>query len=557
MKKSKLKKLCAVTLALTLGMSVLVGCGGSANKTTAKAQVLTYNLNADPKTLDPALNASVDGAIVVSNTFEGLCKLDEKDKAIAGVAEKWDVSKDGTVYTFHLRDSKWSNGDTVKAGDFEYAWKRVLNPTTAAEYAYQMSYLKNANEYNQGKVVKETGVKATADDVGVKAIDDKTLEVTLAEPCSYFLELTAFPCYFPVNKALVENNSEWALKAETYISNGPFKMTDYKIKDQIVLEKNENYYGKDNVKLDKVNMKLVTEETSAWASYKTGDFDMVDVVPNSETQTALKDGTATAFKALGTYFYVLNLDKDKVSAIDPEAAKVLSDSRVRKALNLAVDRPSIVENITKGGQIPAHSFVAEGIPGPDGKDFAQKEYFSPKANIEEAKKLLAEAGYPDGKGFPTLIATYNPESGNGDIAQALQDMWKNNLGITVELQSQEWKVFQKTRTDGKYEIGRHAWLGDYVDPMTFLEMWQSTSGLNVAKYKSPEYDKLLQGAKVEQDATKRIDLMHKAEDVLMEDMPIVPLYYYVSVKGVKSYVKDVRVSPLGFIYFDKAYIEGK
>lgn len=553
MKKIKLKKLCAVILAATVGISVLAGCGSSSSTGgdagKASEQVLTYNLGTDPKTLDPALNNAVDGGIVLSNAFEGLCKVDENNKAIPGVAEKWDISEDGTVYTFHFKQGlKWSNGDPIKASDFEFAWKRVLNPETAAEYAYQMSYIKGADDYNQGK--------GSVDAVGVKAIDDNTLEVILNAPCSYFLQLTAFPCYFPVNQAVVEADKDWATKAETLVSNGPFKFTDYKMKDQIVLEKNENYDEKDSVKLDKVTMKLVGEETSAWASYKSGQFDMVDVVPMSEIQGAVKDGSAKIFPQLGTYFYCVNVS-DKAKEVDPDAAKVLSDVKVREALSLAIDRKTLVENVTKRGETPAHGFVPVGITGEDGKDFAEKEYFKPEGDVEQAKKLLAEAGYPDGQGFPTIVLTFNPESGHGTIAQAVQDMLKTNLGINVELQSQEWKVFQTTRDNKNYEIARHGWVGDYVDPMTFLDMWMSTSGQNNAGYSNPEYDKLITAAKAEQDATKRLDLMHQAEDILMEDMPIIPIYYYTQPKGIKDYVKDVRISSLGFIYFDKAYIEGK
>ncbi|NFG26165.1 peptide ABC transporter substrate-binding protein [Clostridium botulinum] len=549
MKTSKIKKLCAITLALTLGFSSLVGCGGGTSN-DPNAQAITYNLNADPKTLDPALSEAVDSATIIVNAFEGLYKLDENNKAIPGIAEKCDVSEDGTVYTFHIRDGvKWSNGEPVTANDFEYSWKRVLNPATASGYAFQMSYIKGAEAYNQGK--------GSVEDVGVKAIDDKTLEVTLAAPCSYFLDLTAFTCYLPVNKTTVEANKDtWALNAETYVSNGPFKMTKYGMKDEIVLEKNENYYDVNNIKLDKLNVKLVTEDTSAWASFKTGDFDMVDVVPTSEIEGALADGTGKNFPLLGTGFYVINVS-DSVNAIDPNAAKVLQDKRVRKALNLAIDRPSIIKNILKGGQTPATGFVAQGIKDPDGSDFADKKYFKAEGDIEEAKKLLAEAGYPNGEGFPNLVALINPVNPNGDIAQAMQDMWKTNLGINVELQSQEWKVFQTTRSAKQYEIGFHSWVGDYIDPMTFLDMWESTSGQNCAGYNNPEYDKLIRAAKVEQDQTKRFEMLHQAEDILMEDMPIIPLNYQVKTKGIKDYVKGVNVSPLGFIYFDKAYVEGK
>lgn len=556
MKTSKLKRIFATVLVAAISMSVMAGCGASKNS-SGSDQVLTYNLNADPATLDPALNNAVDGAIVLVNLFEGLYKLDENNKAIPGVAESVDISEDGTVYTFKLKEGlKWSNGDPITAGDFEYAWKRVIDPATAAEYAYQMSYIKNADEVNQNKDIDGDGKVATMDEVGVKAIDDTTLEVDLTEPCSYFLELTAFPCYFPVDKNIVESNKTWANAADTYVSNGPFKLSEYAIKDKIVLEKNENYYDTSNVKLDKVDIKLVRDETSAWASYKSGQFDMVDIVPQSEIQGALADGSATAFEQLGTYFYCINVS-DKAKEVDPEAAKVLSDVRVRKALNLAIDRKSLVENVAKGGQIPAHSLVPIGITDENGNDFADKEYFNPEGDIEEAKKLLEEAGYPNGEGFPSIVLTFNPESGHGTIAQAVQDMWKNNLGIDVQLQSQEWKVFQTTRNNKDYEIARHGWVGDYVDPMTFLEMWLSTSGQNNAGYNNPEYDALVKAAKSETDVEKRLELMHQAEDIIMEDMPIIPVYYYTQPKGIKSYVKDVRVSPLGFIYFDRAYIEGK
>jgi oligopeptide transport system substrate-binding protein len=553
MKTSKVKQLCAVALAATLGLSVLTGCG---SKTEDKAgagaagskQEMTYNLGADPKTLDPGLNASVDGGIVVENLFEGLAKLDAKNKAVEGQAEKWEVSADGLTYTFKLKkDLKWSNGDPVKASDFVYAWKRVINPDTAAEYAYQMYYIKGAEAANTGK--------GSLNDVGVKATDDSTLVVTLEAPCSYFLELTAFPCYFPLDEKAVGSNPEWANDAKTYVSNGPFKMTDFKIKDQIVLEKNENYEAKNDVKLDKLTMKLIAEETSAWASYKSGQFDMVDVVPLSEIQGAVKDKSATTFPNLGTNFISVNVS-DKAKSVDPNAAKALSDSKVRKALGLAIDRQAIVENVTKAGQIPAHSYVPEGITGADGKDFAGKKYFDPKGDVEQAKKLLAEAGFPEGKGLPTLTLLYNAGNGNNELMQAVQDMWKK-VGINVELQTQEWKVFQSTRIAKQFVIARDAWLADYTDPMTFLDMFLSNSQNNNPGYNNPKFDQAIKDAKNETDATKRLAIMHQAEDMLMEDMPVIPIYYYTQTKGIKDYVKDVRVSPLGFVFFDKAHIEGK
>lgn len=502
MKTSKIKKMCAVVLAATLGISVLAGCGSSSESgATAGAQELTFNIGGDIKTLDPALNQAVDGGIILENLFEGLYKPGDDFKPV---------------------------------------------PAIAAEYSYQMLYLKGATKYN------ESGTEEDRENVGVKAIDDNTLEVTLESPCAYFLDLVSFPCYFPVNKNAVEANKDWSTKAETYVSNGPFKLTDYKIKDGAVLEKNDTYYNKDQVTLDKLNIKFVAEPTSAWANYKAGQFDMIYSVPAAEVPEGVKKGDVTTYPQLGTYYLSLNVT-DKVT--DPKAAEALGNVDVRKALNLAIDREAIVNNVTKGGQIAATSFVPVGIPDAEGKDFKNKEYFPAKGDVEQAKKLLADAGYPNGEGFPTLTLLINPEGDHSLIAQAIQDMWKNNLGIDVQIQSQEWKVFQDTRISKNYEIARDGWVGDYNDPMTFIDLLESNSRLNNSGYNNPKYDELVEAAKVEQDAAKRMDLMHQAEDVLMEDMPIAPIYYYTQPMGVQSYVKGLKVSNLGFIYFDKVTLE--
>lgn len=551
MKTNKVKQLCAVALAATLGMSVLAGCGSKSGDkgATASKQEITYNLGADPRTLDPALATDTTGMSILSNTSVGLVELDDKEKAVPGQAEKWDVSSDGLTYTFHLRkDLKWSNGDPVKASDYEYEWKRLLNPETGAEYAYALWYLKGGKAYNEGK--------GNADAVGVKATDDNTLVVTLESPTPYFLEMLSQPYYFAVDQKVVESNKDWAADAKTLVTNGPFKITSYTIKDSVVLEKNENYYDKDKVKLDKVTMKFVAEETSAWASYKSGQFDVVDSVPKADVQGALKDGSAKSFPNVATYFLSVNVS-DKAKAVDPNAAKVLSDPKVRKALSIAIDRKAIVENVTKAGQVPAHGMVPLGIIGPDGKEFNEKtKYFGETADVEGAKKLLAEAGYPDGQGLPNLQLLFNPESGHGDTMQAIQDMWKK-IGVNAELQSQEWKVFLTTRVQKNFEIARDGWNADYVDPMTFLDMFLSTSDQNNSGYANPAYDNAINAAKKELDPQKRFDLMHQAEDMLMNDMPIIPLYYYTRTIGIKDYVKGARVSVMNTIYFKTAYVEGK
>ncbi|SHJ81890.1 peptide ABC transporter substrate-binding protein [Tepidibacter formicigenes] len=540
-----MRKLLSLLLALSLVLVSLVGCtketkeeaGGEA----AGKMIVRHNTAADPETIDPALNASVDGATILVNAFEGLMRLDENDKAIPGVAEKYEVSEDGLTYTFHLRDSKWSDGQPVKAQDFEYAWKRALDAKTAADYAYQMYYLKNGEKYNKGE--------ASADEVGVKAIDDKTLEVTLEAPTPYFLELTAFPTYFPVRKDIVEKDPEgWALNPETHISNGPFKVVKWDHNNVLALEKNENYYDKDRVKLDGIEFYMMTEASTALSAFESGEVDYIEDMPTEEIpRLKAESDEFKIFPQLGTYFYVFNTTKEPVN-----------DPKVRKALALAIDRKAIVEVIAKAGQQPALTFVAPGIKEPDGKEFYEKanDYgLKETAQVDEAKKLLAEAGYPDGKGFPELTVIYNTSEGHKAIAEAIQEMWNKNLGIKVNLQNQEWKVFQQTRDSGDFVIARHGWLGDYTDPMTFLDMWYSTSGNNNAHWKNKEFDKLINEAKTATDEKARFEFMHKAEDLMMEDMIVMPIYYYTNPEMIKSYVKDVRVSPLGFVYYDEAYIE--
>ena len=545
MKTSKIKKLCALALTVALGVTTLVGCGA---ESAEGGQELIHNLGTEVKTIDPALNNAVDGSTVIVNVFEGLTRVDENNKAVPGVAEKWEMSEDGKVFTFHLRDdAKWSDGEPVTAEDFKYSWTRALDPATAAEYAFQLYYIVGAREFNEG-----TG---SAEDLGIKVIDEKTLEVTLENATTYFLELAAFPTLMPVRKDIVEANPEkWTLDPETYVSNGPFKLLEYNMKDSYVLVPNENYWRKDEVKLSKLTLKMLTDETSAYASLKNGEFHTIDIVPTAEIESGKEEGLVKVYPQLGTHFYVFNVGNNN-DKLDPEVNKALSNKNVRKALSLSIDRKAIVEQVAKGGQIPAYSFVPTGIPGGDpSKDFADKEYWDAnKTDLEKAKALLTEAGYPNGEGLPTFELLYNSNEGNKLIAEAVQQMWAA-VGVKVDLVNQEWAVFQDSRKSGNYEIARHGWIGDYVDPMTFLDMWMTGLGNNDAKFANAEYDALINEAMAETDSVKRAEILRKAEDILMEELPIMPIYYYTQVKALSPKVKDVRVSPLGQVYFDAATI---
>ncbi len=542
------KKLIALTLTALMGFSVLAGCGGNqateggedAAGESTEPKIVRHNLGADPQTIDPALNTAVDGAIFLVNVFEGLCKTDENEKAVPGMAESWEISEDGLTYTFKLRDAKWSDGEPIKAQDFEYSWKRALDPATASEYAYQMYYLKNGEAFNSAE--------ATADDLGVKAIDDKTLEVVLESPTPYFLELTAFPTYFPVRQDIVDADPEgWALNMETYISNGPFKAVEWSHNDVLRVVRNENYYDAENVKLDGIDFYMIVEESTAMSAFESDEVDYIENIPTDQIPTLQESHEDFEIQPyLGTYFYVFNTTKEPVN-----------DPKVRRALTLAIDRQAIVDVVTKGGQKPASGFVPSGMTLSDGSDFREKggDFAIPaNTNVEEAKKLLAEAGYPDGQGFPTIEVMYNTLEAHKAIAEAIQEMWKQNLGINVELRNEEWKVFQETRTQGDFVIARHGWIGDYVDPMTFLDMWLSNSGNNDADWFNDEYDKLIADSKKAEGAD-RDALMLEAEKLMMDANITMPIYYYTKPTLLKSYVKDVHFSPLGFVFYHNATIE--
>lgn len=547
MKISKLKRLCAVALSITLTLSVFAGCGNN-NEADSSKEKLVFNLGEDPETIDPTLNTSSGASTIIVNAFEGLMRLDENEKAVPGIAKELNVSEDGLIYTFNLRDdAKWSDGKPVTAKDFEYSWVRALTKETGAEYCYQLFYIKNGEAFYEGNV--------TRDELGIKVVNDYTLEVTLESPTDYFAELTAFPTLMPLREDIVSANPDgWANGAESYISNGPFKLTNWEMKSKLTFEKNEYYWDKDSVKLDKLTYELVTDQDSAYASLVAGDFDMIDAVPPAMIEEGKKSGLVDIGPYLGTYFFAINVGKN--DNMDPAVKEFLSDKRVRKALSIAVDRAGIVKNVTKAEQVPAYGFVPQGIPKSNGEEFANVEYYdATKVAVDEAKALLKEAGYGEGgKNIPTIDIMYNSEGAHSLVSQVIQQNW-NAIGVQTTLSNQEWKVFLNTRQDGDYQIARHGWIGDYVDPMTFLDMWTTDNGNNDCGFSNSEYDNLISSAKKENDSVKREEMLKKAEDILMDEMPIIPLYFYTKVRGMKPEVKGVQSSTLGQVYFRTAYME--
>ncbi len=529
---------CAKPVATTVSTPQPTTSGVPA--TPAIEQTLVINMGEDVKTLDPALNSALNAGSVIMNTFEGLMKTDANNKAIPGIAEKYEVSADGMVYTFHLRDAKWSDGQAVTAGDFEYSWKRALSPELASEYSFQLYYLKNGEAYFEG-----TG---SADAVGVKAIDEKTLQVTLESPTPYFLELTSFYTYFPVRKDMVEKNLEtWGSDPTTAIGNGPFKLQEYKTGSELVLVKNQAYYNADAVKLEKITMLMINDTATALTAYESNEVDVLDELPNQEIPNLMASNDEfLVLPYLANYYYLFNTKE-----------KPFDDVRVRKALSLAVDRRALVDTILKDGSTPASGFLPYGLKDSNGEDFREKNgnfYIDPeKADLEQAKKLLADAGYPDGKGFPKVQLLYNTSSTHKTIAEAIQEMWKKNLGIDLEMTNMEWAVFQSTLSEGKFQVAKANWFGDYVDPMTFLDLWTSDSGKSYTGWASPAYDEAIANAK-KMSGTERDQNLYKAEALLMEDASVMPLYYYVDTMMVKKKVQGLRKTMLGYFYFDAVEI---
>lgn len=541
----KLRRVSVLLLAALLVITAVAGCNRSKPRTdVAKAdlaatQELRYNLGTEPETLDPAQSTGVPEMNCHLPMLEGLTRMGIDGKPGPGVAYKWDISPDGKTYTFYLRKTTWSNGDPITAEDFKYSWLRACAPETAGDYAYQLWYIKNAQAFTEGK--------CKAEDVGIKVKDPYTLEVTLEYTAPYFLEITAFDTLLPVHRKTVEAQGEkFGTEAAGYVCNGPFMIKEWVHNDHITYVKNPNYWDKDNVLLDKLTYYMIEEASTELTMYETGQIDLGDNPPLPDHDRLVAEKKLSEAPLIGTYYYIFNTEK-----------KPFDDVRVRKALTLAVDRAALIKNVLRGSQKPATAFVCYGIKEPDGKDFREVGgSFFQDANVAEAKKLLAEAGYPDGKGFPAFQILYNTSEGHKAIAEAICEMWKQNLGIKgVTLVNQEWGVYLNSRDTGDFQVARAGWIGDYSDPMTFLDMWTTGNGNNNTRWGDAEYDKLVEQAKKEPDQVKRMQIMHDLEKILMRDMPIMPLYFYSDEYLMQSYVGGVVRSPLGPIEFKYAYIK--
>lgn len=519
-----------------------VACGGDKNKKStsdkggATEKQLAVQIGPEPETIDPALNSAVDGGNMLLHNFECLLTVDKDGQIAPGQAETWEQSEDGLTWTFHLRDGlKWSDGSDLTANDFVYSWKRVCDPETAAPYAETvLGMVKGYNEAVGGNV----------DALAVSAPDDKTLVVELSNPCTYFESLAAFATLSPVQQATIEaNGDEWATKPETYVSNGAFYVTEWDA-SHITMSKNPNYWDKDKIKLDSIKFVLMEDSNAVMSAYQNGEILLAKDISTEEIPSLQGNDEFHVEPIIGTYYISLNDAKDP-----------FKDVKVRKALSLAIDRDYVANTLMQGTYTPAYNFMGEGWQDTDGSEFIKnsnggKTYISDDfdANLAEAKKLLAEAGYPEGKGLPTLTYSTNPQGYHKTVAEYLQEAWKE-IGVTLNVEIVEWSSFTPQRRAGDYEISRNGWVGDYTDPSNMLELLYTTNGNNDGKYSSSEFDAAIDEARKTIDASARSAALHKAEDIMMEDAACIPVAYYNDFWLQSEKLEGVWHSATGYWYF--------
>ncbi|MGM0396026.1 MAG: peptide ABC transporter substrate-binding protein [Bacillota bacterium] len=545
------KKLLALMLVLAMSITVLAGCSQPAEEPAEEPteqpseepaetdeSVFNWNIGADPKTIDPVLNGASDGGDVINQTFEGLVR-EKSGEVYPGIAESWEVSEDGMTVTFNLRESNWSDGTPLTANDFVYSWKRGMDPATASEYAWIWEYTNVVGAFDAVN-------GASLDEVGVSAPDDYTLEVQLETPTNYIVSLLSFYHFMPTKQEAVEAGADgaWAKDPENAVSNGPFKLTAYEIGGGLTLVKNDEYWNADAVKIDKIEGQFIDEQSTAYNAYQSGELHFLPDVPPAEIPRLMaEDPNFYVFPLLGTYYYNFNMDLE-----------MFQDVRVRKAMNLAIDRELITETMASG-QIPAAGFVPAGFPDHEGEDFSETAgtYGIPTDDsaIEEAQALLAEAGYPDGEGFPEFTLMYNTSEGHQQVAELVQEMLKTNLGLQVNLENQEWAVFQDTRKEGDYEVARGGWLTDFMDPMGLLAIFTTENAYNDPNYSNPRYDELLSTA-AKTIGAEHFEALYEAQEILMTELPIIPVYYYTDVMLVSPDLVGWDRSVLGTIDFSTA-----
>ncbi len=485
-------------------------------------------LSNEPPTLDWNLATDSVSFTVLTNLMEGLTEYDETLRPRPAAARSWEVSPDGRIYRFHLReDARWSDGKPVTAGEFEYSWKRLLNPKTAAEYAYFLYDLEGAEDYNTGKI-------QNPDSVGVHALDDRTLEVRLRKPIVFFPSITTFMVTFPMRRDIIEKFGERWTEPGNIVTNGPFALQEWRHEYKLTLSPNPFY--RERPALGKIVMYVVNESTTALTLYETGDLEMANLPP--EAIAAYRGNPEyLAAPILRGYYYGFNVLKPP-----------FTDPRVRRAFSMAIDRREFPA-ILKRGEIPSSFWVPPGMP-------YHNPAIGPPFDPGAAQKLLAEAGYPGGRSFPSVTAAFNTGPENSLIAENLQAQWKRNLGVEVLLDNQEWKVYLKRLQTDPPPLFRLGWGADYPDPDNFLNLFTSTSGNNRTRWKNDRYDQLIRSAAAEPNPARRQASYDEAQRLLLEtDAAIISLFVATQNWVIKPYVRGLQINALELLDLKTVHLE--
>lgn len=507
------------------------------SKDVENGKVLKLNNGTEPTSLDPSIGFDAVSWDPLNNLMEGLTRLDSEHKAAEGVAEKWDISEDGLTYTFQIRENaKWSNGDPVVAKDFEYAWKYMLNPDTASPAAFLAYFIKGAEDYNGGD--------GSVDDVMVTAKDEKTLEVVLEQPTGFFLDVLTNPAFFPINHKVAEENPNWHAEADTFVGNGPFKLDSWKHDEEMVFVKNEHYWDVDSVKLDKVHFAMVNDSNTQYQMFQSGELDTASIPPELSDELINGDNVFIGPYG-GLEFYRFNL------TMEP-----FQNKKIRQAFSLAVNREDIAKYVVKNGVEPAYGFVSPGYTSPTGTDFREKNGDLVSYDPEKAKQLLEEGMKEEGYNeLPPITLSYNTNDTNKAVAEALQNMFMDNLGVEVTLENQEWNVFSEAQKALELQFSRSSFINDYNDPVNFLESFITDSYMNRTGFSSKEYDELITKGKTETNEEKRWEALYEAERMLADEMIAIPIRYYNTVVLEADGVEGILRHPVG--YFDLKYADKK
>ena len=533
------------TLSFLIIFAFVYGCSENITPVDSglEKQIYHHGNGSEPQGIDPHIVTGVPEHHILISLCEGLTipnpNPDDMNGYMAGTAESWSVSEDGKEYIFNINENaRWSNGDPVTANDFVWSWKRILTASLGSQYPDMLYYLVGAYEYHNG-------LTNDFSEVGVKAIDQKTLKVNLKNPTPFFLGLLSHYSTWPVHKETVlkygdidDRNGEWT-RPGNFVCNGPFQLKSWELNNKIVVEKNPYYYDASIVKLNEIHYYPVSNVMTEDRMFRAGQLHLTSTLPSQKCPIYIEENPNLRIDPyMGTYFYRINTNHE-----------ALKDVRVRKALAYSIDRELLVNKVTKCGQIPAYSFTPPGSNG-----------YEPKTQIpfdpELAKSLLEDAGYSDENPFPKLEILFNTNEDHRKIALAIQQMWQVNLGIEIELVNQDWKVYLNREMIGDFQISRAGWIGDYEDPNTFLDLMRPNRGNNKTGWENKEYDELVEKANTINNQSERYEMLYKAEEILIDNMPIIPLYTYVrsyqlspDVKGFNPHILDHHHPK--FIYLER------